>query len=70
MPKKITIEQLKELNFVIGKHFILTDDNNYEFDIHSNELLYINDGLGEPESVVIVDNFEHLKQVMESLGYE
>lgn len=67
---KITNKQAEDLGFNIIsiKEAIL--DSDYLFDFKTNELWFINDGFGDPELIVKIKNFEHLKQVIETFGYD
>ena len=66
----ITKEQLTELGFhsdAIGRIYY-SKDFEYEFNRTNNQLIFYNDGFPDIEPLVIIKDFEHFKQVIESLG--
>lgn len=68
---KATAEQLKELKFVLNSkqqsHLYYWDMWEYEFNTKTNELFDFNDGVSSLELVVVIESFEHFKQVMKIL---
>ena len=66
----ITEEQLHELGFKSNRIGVTYYNDNweYEFNINNNKLIFYNDGFPEDEPLVIIKDFQHFKQVIESLG--
>jgi hypothetical protein len=67
---KITKDELKELGFISDAIGRIYYNNNweYEFNITNNQLIFYNDGFPDLEPLVIIKDFEHFKQVLESLN--
>lgn len=63
--RKITNTQLIELGFELH-HNTWILDYDYEFNQKTNELFSINDGYGDVEFIVKVDNFNHLKNLVDT----
>lgn len=61
----ITANQLNELDWFpepTNKNIWYYDSWEYEFRITSQELYYINDGVGEPEFIAKITDIEQLKE--------
>jgi hypothetical protein len=65
---KLLLDQLKPLGFESINQFEAILDSEYLLDLKTNDLWAINDGM-EEELIARIDNIEHLKQVIEALGY-
>lgn len=69
----ITKKQLNELGWFIADnnepHLFFNRNYlfDYQFNQHTNELIDYNDGFPDETPFVIIENVEHLKQVMELL---
>lgn len=63
--KKITDNQLIELGFEFHYDTWILD-YDYEFNQKTNELFSINDGYGDVEFIVKIDDFNHLKTIVET----
>jgi len=63
----ITKEELHSIgyNSVDNTLFNIAGEWEYEFNIKTQELWHINDGIGEPEFICKVTNFEKLKEFLE-----
>lgn len=62
----ITKEQLNSIDYVSNDETLYTipGDWDYEFNIKTQELWSINDGIGEPEFLCKVTDFEKLKDLL------
>ncbi len=67
---KLSLDQLKSLGFEQVNQFEAILDSEYLLDLKTNDLWALNDGYMEQELITRIDNIEHLKQVINSLGYE
>jgi hypothetical protein len=65
---KLSLDQLKSLGFEQVNQFEAILDSEYLLDLKTNDLWAINDGM-EEDLIARIDNIEHLKQVINSLGY-
>ncbi len=65
----ITKEQLNSIDYVSNDStsYVIPGSWEYEFNIKTQELWSINDGLGEPEFLCRVTDFEKLKELLEIL---
>lgn len=69
----ITEEQLKSINFYPNKkqkHLFYDPNNEYEYNIKTQELYCVNDGVTTPsEFVCKINNFDKLKELLELPGF-
>lgn len=71
----ITKEQLNSINYISSNQTTYSMSGNweYEYNIKTQELWNINDGVGEPELLCRVTDFEELKNLLDILpnpGFE
>jgi hypothetical protein len=63
----ITVEDLNSIEYVSNDTtlYSIPGEWEYEFNIKTQELWNINDGVGEPVFICKVTNFEKLKELLE-----
>lgn len=68
---KLDENQLNQLGFSKFNDPIeyISKDMEYQFNILTNELFCINDGIGEPEFIVKINNYKHFVDILQSLNY-
>jgi hypothetical protein len=68
---KLDLEKLKEIRFLeSGPKTYLSSDGDYLLNVKTRELFFLNDGYGEPELLLVVDDMNHLIFTLESIGYK
>lgn len=68
----ITKEQLATIDYTYsedGYKFSVAGEWEYQFNVKTQELWNINDGVGEPEFICKITDFEKLKDLLDNLPH-